>query len=70
VVENARELVVDGFYVSWPEKPTVNAPHSVVWARGVESGVVNVPFMKPSHEGPEAVIAERCNCLVNGAEVG
>ncbi|MFP4053679.1 MAG: glycoside hydrolase family 28 protein [Phycisphaerae bacterium] len=47
VVENAENLVIDGFNVTWPAEPKDDVPYAGMWARHIRGGLIDAPLLKP-----------------------
>ncbi len=62
VLENLRNLVMDGVYIDWP--PTTGSEKSFngLWARGIEGGFLNIPLINGFGEHGRSVDIDRCDC--------
>jgi polygalacturonase len=54
VADNVRRLQLYNINTRWPKKPDV--PMHGLWARNVEGGTVDAPFLTASREGVETVV--------------
>ncbi len=49
-IEGAKNLYVDNFIVSWPERAETEFDFSAIWIRNVQGIYCNNPFLKPYRE--------------------
>jgi polygalacturonase len=63
VVENARDFVMDGLYIHWPENPAGRPPHAAVWARNVAGGLWNIPMAKASMPSADALLLHNVDVI-------
>ena len=61
VVENLRNFVLDGLAVQWPE--SVEVPHSALWARHLDGGLLNLQRAAGCGDAPPTVL-ENVTALV------
>lgn len=50
IVENARNFILDGLYIAWPENNKDSRQFSALWLRNVSGGIINIP---PESDGRE-----------------
>lgn len=60
VVENARDLVVDGLHISWPEDQEKDITFRSIWARNVKGGYIHAPLAKGWGSADESGHFEGC----------
>jgi hypothetical protein len=54
VADNVRRLQLHNISTRWPEAPSV--PMHGLWARNVESGILDAPFLRASQDGLRTVV--------------
>ncbi len=62
VADNMRRVQLYNISTRWPESAEV--PMHALWARNVESGVLDAPYLYPSRNDVAAIVQHRSNILV------